>query len=61
MTIQSILDDLEIQAMLFDMDIDIETLSLVPKKPTLTRTWVDNWRDSLEGTAADPNENWETE
>jgi hypothetical protein len=38
-------DDLKIQAMLFDMDIDIETWSLVEKRKDTTPIWVKRWRE----------------
>lgn len=37
--------DLKIQAMMFDMDIDIETWSLVPKAESTKPTWLTRWLD----------------
>lgn len=44
--VQKRYDDLQVQAMLFDMDIDIETWSLTPKKK-IEYTWLDRWLDKL--------------
>lgn len=40
-------DDLLIQAMMFDMDIDWETLELVEKKKPVEskKPWLDKWLD----------------
>lgn len=38
-------NDLKIQAMLFDMDIDIETWSLVEKHKDETPAWLKRWKD----------------
>lgn len=40
------LNDLRVQAIMFDMDVDWEGLRLRPKT-IYTRTWVDKWRDKL--------------
>lgn len=37
--------DLKIQAMMFDMAIDIETWSLVPKRKDTTPAWVKRWEE----------------
>lgn len=37
--------DLMIQAMMFDMDIDWETLSLVEKAKDETQSWIKNWKE----------------
>lgn len=39
--------DLQIQAMLFNMDIDIETWSLVPKVKHQEPKWLANWKDKV--------------
>lgn len=37
-------DDLKVQAMLFDMDIDVETSSLIPKiKHRDSKPWLTKW------------------
>lgn len=38
-------DDLQVQAMMFDMSVDIETLTLVPKQVDNTPVWIKNWRE----------------
>lgn len=43
-----ILADLKVQAMMFDMDIDIEALSLEPKRSDNTPIWVRRWREKLD-------------
>ena len=40
-------DDLKIQAMMFDMDIDIETWSLVPKRKDTMPTWLRRWKEKV--------------
>lgn len=35
--------DLRIQAMMFDMDVDIETLELVPKTQQKEAVWLTRW------------------
>ena len=37
--------DLKIQAMMFGMDIDIETWSLVPKSNYKHPLWIEKWRE----------------
>jgi len=39
--------DLKIQAMLFGMDIDLETLSLVPKTRQEASTWLTRWKEKV--------------
>jgi len=48
--IEKKINDLKIQAMLFDMDIDWETASLVPKRK-VEKTWLDKWKDKLNDSA----------
>lgn len=49
------LANLRVQAMIFDMEVDIETMSLVPKKPPVIEPfWIRRWRENRE--AADFNE-----
>lgn len=40
-------DDLKIQAMMFNMDVDIEALSLVPKHKDSTPIWVKRHQEKL--------------
>lgn len=42
-----ILSDLKIQAMLFDLDIDIESLSLVPKSREIAPKWLTSWKEKV--------------
>lgn len=39
------IDDLKAQAMLFDMDIDWETLELVPPSTYKQPAWITRWKD----------------
>lgn len=39
------LADLTIQSMLFDMDIDLETATLVPKTVTKEQSWLTKWKN----------------
>lgn len=49
--------DLQIQAMLFDMDIDIETWSLVPKRKDVTPIWIKRWREKQDNSDYDVIDN----
>lgn len=42
-------NDLKIQAMMFDMDIDVETLTLMPKAVDTTPIWLKKWREKRNG------------
>lgn len=44
-----IYNDLLIQAMMFDMDIDFETVSIVPKIKDTTPVWVKKWKEKENG------------
>lgn len=48
------IDDLRVQAMLFDMDIDWETASLVPKTKDETPFWIKKWKEKQYGADYDP-------
>lgn len=37
--------DLTIQAMLFDMEVDIETLNLMPKVASADSVWLTRWKE----------------
>lgn len=39
------LAELQIQALMFDMDIDIEALMLVPKNRAIVFDWLARWKD----------------
>lgn len=39
------LNELRVQAMLFDMDIDLETFELVPKISYERPEWLERWQD----------------
>ena len=41
------LADLRIQAMMFDMDVDLETASLVPKSAEIAPQWLTRWKDKM--------------
>lgn len=53
---QKTLADLTIQAMLFDMGIDLETASLTPKVKDPTPIWIRKWRDKEAGGDRQPND-----
>lgn len=40
-----IINDLKIQSMLFDMEIDWEALTLVPKVKDTTPIWIKRWQE----------------
>lgn len=42
-----VIADLKVQAMIFDMDIDWETLSLTPKTIDNKPFWLIRWQDKL--------------
>ena len=39
------INDLKIQAMLFDMDIDWETMTLITKAKKQPKTWLDKFKE----------------
>ena len=44
-------DDLKVQAMLFDMDIDIEIWELTPKTPKIDdKPWLTKWLEKQAGS-----------
>lgn len=43
-------NDLLIQAIMFDMDIDIETWSLIPKHIDTTPYWLKKWKDKIDAS-----------
>jgi hypothetical protein len=47
--------DLQIQAMLFNMDIDIETWSLVPKDNFKHPVWIEKWREKQDNSDYQPD------
>lgn len=49
------LADLKVQAMMFDMDIDIETWSLVPKVKSEQPFWITRWREKEANSDFDTN------
>lgn len=48
--IKARVDDLKIQAMMFDMDIDWEAASLMPKRKDETPFWVKRWQEKQAGS-----------
>lgn len=50
--------DLKIQAMMFSMDIDWETLALIPlRKKEEPPIWVKKWQDKITGGDQDVTDN----
>lgn len=50
------LADLKIQALIFDMDIDIETLSLMPKSTSVEPAWLTQWKNRFGDGDNDPSD-----
>jgi hypothetical protein len=50
------LDELKIQAMMFDMDIDYETASLVPKSNDKPAFWLTKWKDKQNDCDRQPSD-----
>lgn len=48
------LADLSIKSILFDMDIDIETLTIIPKNNHRQQPWLKNWKDKQRESDNDP-------
>lgn len=49
--------DLTIQSMMFDMDIDWETLSLIQKKPKIEEPfWLRKWKEKMHGADRQPRD-----
>lgn len=51
--VTKILSDLQIQAMMFDMDVDIETLGLTPKINYKEEFWITRWKEKQNGADLD--------
>lgn len=47
--------DIQIQAMLFNMDIDWELLELIPKETYKEPFWLSRWKDKMEQEDFDTN------
>ena len=55
-TLHKKMADLKVQAMMFDMDIDWETLEVVPKsKAKLEAVWLTRWKDKVDQSDFDTN------
>lgn len=52
-----ILDDLTVQSMIFDMDIDYETLTLQPKSDYQEPFWLTRWKEKESGKDFDNIDN----
>lgn len=53
--------DLQIQAIMFDMDIDIETWTLIPKETYREPFWLTGWKEKIEQSdnrPEDEEQNW---
>lgn len=51
------LDDLTVQSMIFDMDIDYETLTLQPRSDYKEPFWLTNWKEKESGKDFDNIDN----
>jgi hypothetical protein len=46
---RKVIADIKVRAMMFDMDVDVETLGLIPKKqPVQEPQWLKNYKDKRE-------------
>lgn len=53
MNLKDAYNDLLVQAMMFDMDIDIETWSLTPKSDYKEDFWITKWKEKRDGSDND--------
>lgn len=51
-----VLADLRIQAIVFDMEVDIETATLTPKRTKLIPIWIKKWREKERGGDRHPED-----
>lgn len=51
-----VLADLEIKAAMFDMDVDIEALTLVPKSKYQEPVWITRWREKEANSDRQPED-----
>lgn len=52
-----VINDLKIQAMMFDMCVDWETLELVPVTKDVTPIWVKRWKEKQANSDYDVTDN----
>lgn len=45
--------DLKVQAIIFGMDVDIETWTLVPKSTYKEAVWITRWKEKQDGSDFD--------
>lgn len=48
--------DLQVQSMMFDMVVDWETLTLVPKTKDETPFWIKKWKEKESGSDRQPED-----
>lgn len=48
--------DLAIKSIMFDIDIDIETWSLIPKRKNTVSIWMTKWREKEQTSDRQPND-----
>lgn len=53
---QARIADLKVQAMLFDLNVDIETLTLEPKRTDQVPIWIKRWREKEAGSDRNPED-----
>jgi hypothetical protein len=51
--LHDLVSDLQVQAMVFDMDIDWETLTLTPKTDYIEPFWITRWKEKEHGSDRD--------
>lgn len=56
-----ILDDLQVQSMIFDMDIDYESLTLVPRNDYKEPDWLIRWKEKQDGSDRDNSRDYDQE
>lgn len=48
--------DLQIQAMMFDMDVDVEAARLIPKRIDVVPIWIKKWKEKENGSDRNPED-----
>lgn len=55
--IQKAYADLKVQAILFGMDVDVETMTLVPKSIYQEQSWITKWKERQDESDRQPEFN----
>lgn len=51
--VQKVISDLEVKAAMFDMEVDIEALTIVPKSNYKEPIWITRWKEKEHGADHD--------